>query len=152
MRHQRKKIWIDRLQTYLSIRLGLYFVLYQVAVWSLIGLLRYILEVSGAVLGPTLARSFFFFCASAIVFLGFLFIYDAVCFIHRIVGPLHRFRKAIQAITAGEEVDLVGLRAGDYLQEMKDDLNQMLKVLEQRGAVTLKATNTKQDQDKLVSV
>ena len=36
--------------------------------------------------------------------LGLLFIYDAVKLTHRIVGPLYRFRKTIQAVTAGEEI------------------------------------------------
>src|SRR5438046_2025257 len=58
------------------------------------------------------------FLGSAAVFLGFLFIYDAVVFTHRIVGPLYRFRKVIQAITAGEELTLIKLRQGDLLLEM----------------------------------
>ena len=34
-------------------------------------------------------------------------VFDAVKDLHRVVGPLYQFRKAIRAITAGEEVELI---------------------------------------------
>ena len=53
------------------------------------------------------------------------------------MGPIYRFRKTIQAVTAGEPVRLIKLREGDYLLEMKDELNALLTFLQQRGLVTL---------------
>jgi nitrogen fixation/metabolism regulation signal transduction histidine kinase len=84
------------------------------------------------------------------VILGLLFIYDAMRLAHRIVGPLYRFRKTIQAINAGEELDLMALRKDDFLQDMKDDFNEMLKVLEQRGAVVLKRTEAEQHRNQVL--
>jgi len=77
---------------------------------------------------------------------------DAMHFTHRIVGPLYRFRQAIKAVASGEEVALVCLRKGDYLLEMKDDFNEMLKALEQRGAVVLKSTLATQETKQTVAV
>jgi nitrogen fixation/metabolism regulation signal transduction histidine kinase len=87
-----------------------------------------------------------------VVALGVLFIYDAVKTAHRIVGPLSRFRQTIKAITSGDELELIRLRQGDYLQEMKDELNEMIKVLEQRGAVVMKTPGAEQTQNEPVSV
>jgi methyl-accepting chemotaxis protein len=137
--NQRKKIWIDRFQTYLSVRLAVYFVLYQAAVWSL-----YVIENRFSTLGGTLggiASAYgSILTPAASLTLGLLFIYDSVKLSHRIVGPLYRFRKTVQAVTAGEEVVLIRLREGDHLQEMRDDLNEMLRALEQRGAITLRGS------------
>jgi hypothetical protein len=138
LRNQRKRVWIDRFQTYLSVRIAVYFLLYQVAVWSAVAIGQHIFPTLREVLGEGVAASSFVFLAGAVVFLGFVFIYDAVILTHRVVGPLYRFRQAIRAVAAGEPVDLLSLRKNDFLQEMKDDFNEMLRVLEERGAVTLK--------------
>src|SRR5262245_434658 len=121
MRERRKKIWIDRFQRSLSVRIALYFILYQVAVWSCIVIERNLLVPLEALLGGALATYCFAFLAAAVVFLGLLFIYDAVTFSHRIVGPIYRFRKTVEAIAAGEELELVRLRKGDFLQELGDE-------------------------------
>ena len=152
MRNQRKKIWIDRFQTYLFVRIAAYCLLYQFAVWTLVAIQRTIFVALDGMLGSGVADIFFMFLAGAVVFLGFLFVYDAVRFAHRIVGPLYRFRKVVQAITAGDEMDLVVLRKGDFLMELKDDFNEMLKVLEQRGAVTLKPSAADKGAKQPVSV
>src|SRR5688572_8846557 len=112
MRNLRKKIWIDRFQTYLSIRLAVYFIMYQVAVWAL-----YVIDSRMKALGGTLGEvsSTFGFLLTPLVgvTLALLFIYDAVGLTHRIVGPLYRIRKTVQAITAGEDIRLIKLRDGD---------------------------------------
>jgi hypothetical protein len=140
--NMRKKIWIDRFQTYVSIRLAVYFILYQAAVWAL-----YVIDGRMSTLGGTVGgqTSVFGFVLTPIagLTLGFLFIYDSIKLTHRIVGPLYRFRKTIQAVTAGEEISLIRLREGDHLLEMRDDFNEMLKALEQRGAITLTAPGPK---------
>jgi hypothetical protein len=134
---QRKKIWIDRFQTYLAARLAVYFVLYQAALWALYIIDGRMNSLNGAV-GDATAVFGFLLTPIAAVTLGFLFVYDSVRLSHRIVGPVYRFRKTVQAITAGEEVRTIVLRDGDLLLELKDDLNAMLRALEQRGAITLK--------------
>lgn len=146
MREQRKKVWIDRFQTLLFLRIGFYFVFYQVAAWAFVLIERRSYLAMEAVLGPEGATYFMVFPVAVVVVVSLLFIYDAVKFAHRIVGPLYRFRKVVQAITEGDELQLVKLRDGDFLQELRDDFNEMLKALEARGAITLKKQEVQQKQ------
>lgn len=146
VRERRKKIWIDRFQTYLSLRIAFFVVLYQVGVWTLVLSVRSMLGRLQEMLGPAVTVPWFAFLGSILVVVALLFVYDAVKFAHRIAGPIYRFRKTIRAITAGEEVGLLALRKGDFLQEMKDDLNEMLRALEQRGAVVMKGAPAKKEQ------
>jgi len=149
MREKRKKIWIDRFQTYLSVRIALYFILYQFAVWSLFALERNLMVAMEETVGPVGVALCCFVLFLSVLVLGILFIFDAVKLTHRIVGPLYRFRKTIQALAAGEEVDPVSLRKDDFLQEMKEDFNEMLRALEQRGVIVLlKSPDAKKEQDK----
>jgi nitrogen fixation/metabolism regulation signal transduction histidine kinase len=136
VRQKRKKIWIDHFQTRLSRRLALYFILYQLAVWSLFGITARITAMAESA-GWSLSVYGYFLTPVMTLGLGILFICDVVRLTHRVVGPLYRFRQTVQAVTAGEEVRLVVLRKGDHLQELKDDFNAMLRALEQRGAITL---------------
>jgi len=138
MKENRKKVWIDRFQTQLSWRIAFYFTFYQVAVWSAVYLIGTISSTVEDILGPTFADRIVFLVFATVVVIGILFIYDAIAFAHRIVGPLVRFRKVCQAIRDGEPAELVKLRKGDFLQELRDEFNEMLQALEQRGAVTLK--------------
>ena len=65
--------------------------------------------------------------------------YDAIRFAHRLVGPLYRFRKTMQAIAAGEQVAPVQLRKGDLLVGFQDDFNEhALGILEKQGYVLSK--------------
>jgi hypothetical protein len=146
VREKRKKIWIDRFQTYLSLRIALYFILYQVAVWFLVIIGQNLHATMTELIGQSATTYCLFFVGTCVVFLGVLFIYDALVMTHRIVGPLYRFRKTIQGITAGEEVSLVTLRKDDFLKGMQDDFNDMLLVLHERGAVTLKLGTAKEKQ------
>jgi len=119
MREKRKKIWIHRFQTYLAFRIAALFVSYQVAGWSLILYERQLIDGISRVAGPGLATHWLLILTGVIFFLACLSIYDSVRFVHRLVGPVYRFRKAIQAITAGSEVELLTLRKGDFLQDRK---------------------------------
>jgi nitrogen fixation/metabolism regulation signal transduction histidine kinase len=59
--------------------------------------------------------------------------WDTICFSHRLVGPLVRFRKTMQAIANGEAVRPIKLREGDYLEDLRDDFNKMLEYLQKEG-------------------
>lgn len=134
---KRKRIWIDRFQTFLCVRLCILFLCYQAAVWLLFVVGRLLLTNLGLLLGGPLTY-WLVSLVGCVAIVCLLFLYDTVKFSHRLVGPLYRFRKIVQAITAGEEVPLVQLRKDDFLQELKDEINDMLRALEQRGAVVIK--------------
>lgn len=138
MKEQRKKIWIDRFQTHLFVRIALYFIIYQAAVWALFAIERKNAEALKGMFGAGAAGLSFLFGTAIVLVLGVLFIYDALVVTHRVVGPIVRFRRAVQAITDNDELTLINLRQGDYLTELRDDFNEMLKALEQRGAITIK--------------
>jgi nitrogen fixation/metabolism regulation signal transduction histidine kinase len=145
MQYKRKKIWIDRFQTYLVARIALYCVLFQAAVWALAMIDR---SVNGALevfMGPDGAAYCYAIAFVGIIALTASAMYDAIKFAHKLVGPIYRFRKTVQAITAGEELELIRLRDGDFLQDLKDDFNNMLVALEKRGAITLKAHDSQKD-------
>ena len=149
MREQRKKVWIDWLQTQLSLRIIIYFALYQIAVWALV-IIQQQLSVSLDELVGGTTFGFLVFLASFNIIIAVLFINDAIRFSHRVVGPLYRFRKTVQAITAGAEVDLITLRKTDFLQELKDEFNEMLRVLEERGALALNEIDVKSNEQQAI--
>jgi hypothetical protein len=150
--NQRKKIWIDRFQTRLFLRIAFHFILYQVGVWALVAIVGTLYRLTGRVLGPESAAGSFALLSAILAITAGLFIYDAIKFSHRLVGPLYRVRQTIKAVIAGEEVPLVRFRQGDFLEDLRDDLNEMLKALEQRGAVTLKPDTAEQRQEQPVAV
>jgi hypothetical protein len=135
-------MWIDRFQTRLMLRITCYLVLYQLASWGLLIIDRAYQKVLGPAFGWGTANYVSFFLIATVVSLALMFLYDCLKLTHRVVGPLYRFRKTIQAVTAGDEVDLITLRKGDYLEELKNEINTMLLELEQRGAVVLKRSLT----------
>ena len=57
MRNQRKKIWIDRFQTYLALRIALYCALYQIAAWAVVVTERRMNTALEGALGPAAARA-----------------------------------------------------------------------------------------------
>jgi hypothetical protein len=147
MRQMRKKIWIDRFQTSLAVQIASYCVLYQIITWFSVVFEYKMHGQVNSFLGPVGGTYLSALMLAPVVVLVLMSVRDAVKISHRVVGPLVRFRKAIHAITAGEEVELVQLRDGDYLRELMDDLNEMLRALQQHGAVVLKAPAAGQGQD-----
>ena len=139
MNAKRKRIWIDRFQTNLSLRLAFYFLLYMVTVLAWVAVDR----VAASLIEEHFGQGTGYWSlmsACVVVLVGLLFIYDMMRFSHRFVGPLFRFRQCLKAIVAGDDMTLMKLRQDDFLQELKDEFNEMLKVLEQRGAVKLIAS------------
>ena len=119
MRNRRHKLWIDRFQTSLSIRIGLYFVFFEVIIGLTFTVGRAIILDFQEVLGVEAWGFLGLIALFTLALMAGLFIRDAIAYTHRIVGPLYRFRKAIQAIIAGDELELIRLRKGDHLQEFK---------------------------------
>lgn len=143
MSEHRRRIWIDSFQTGLLLRIILYCVVYQLVAWAFFAICEAIDErickmgVQGHFLSNHLLRS-----VLALLILIPPLTLDAVRFAHRLVGPLYRFRRTVQAIAAGEPVPLVKLRTGDFLTDFRDDFNAMLQHLEQQGFVLVKAPGT----------
>lgn len=152
MNNRRRKFWINRFQTHLFWRIGVYMFLYQAAVWSLYSIGQNVFDRFEMGMGSSARVLGFLLTTVILVFLGGIFIYDAVKFAHRIVGPIFRFRKTIQAVTEGDEVALIRLRKGDYLTEMQDDMNELLKLLEEKGVVVLKLDSAGAEAKKPVNV
>jgi hypothetical protein len=112
---------------------------YQVAAWALFALCE-LISVIGAERGAEVPyfQNPLVRCSLVLLILTPPLILDALRFAHRLVGPLYRFRKTIQAIATGEEVEPVKLRKGDLLLDFQDDFNAMLRYLEHQGYVVLK--------------
>lgn len=138
MHEKRRKIWIDASQTKIMVRVALYLMLMQATVVCAALIADQFFTNVSQGLGPGFARLGLIFVAIVLVVPSALFIYDVLKTVHRIVGPVYRFRKTLQAIANGEEVSLVRLRKGDYLLEMQDDMNALIEVLAERGVIRLK--------------
>lgn len=136
MKNGRLRIWVDPFQSRLFLRVVSYWFVYQFTLWNFLFAWR-LLEV-----GPgDLLQQYGAFCLDyypimfCFLILAPAFAWDSVRFAHPLVGPLVRFRRTMQAIAAGEPVQPIKLRDGDYLVEMQDDFNAMLQALERRGLV-----------------
>lgn len=151
MKELRKRIWIDRLQTVLFVRIGAYCLIYQVVVWVILSVWHQCCAALESLLKQPVSTSNWLPALLGILVLTPVLMYDAVRFAHRIVGPLYRFRKTIQAIAEGEPVAPIQLRQGDLLLDMQDDFNKMIDALEKRGyAVKAPAEKAPQKQPQLV--
>src|SRR5262249_37626001 len=136
MHEDRKKVCISCLQTRLFVRVALSWFVYQVCLWNLVFMWRLLVEKPDNALeqygrycldyAPALLGS-----AALLPFVA----WDAVRFFHRIIGPIQRFRLAMQAVVAGRQVEHVRLRRGDLLTDMRDDFNRMLDAVRVPGHV-----------------
>src|SRR5262245_43983472 len=100
MAEKRRKFWIDRFQTILFVRIGLYCLLSMITVWLLFSIWDQMGEVmqrlgTESVFGTRLVRSLL-----VLLILAPIMVIDSVKFAHRLVGPLYRFRVTIKAMAA----------------------------------------------------
>ncbi|OHB85976.1 MAG: hypothetical protein A2V98_09380 [Planctomycetes bacterium RBG_16_64_12] len=56
-----------------------------------------------------------------------IFVWDTVTLSNRFVGPMYRFHKTIERLAAGEEVEPIRLRKGDFWKDVADDFNAVLE-------------------------
>jgi hypothetical protein len=138
MPNQRKHVWVDRFQTKLLYRMGLYWVVYTLTLFNLLLAWRLLWGEPGDLWRECTATVY----DNGPLFLALLLAvpwitWDAVRFSNRLVGPLARFREAMNGIAANKPVRRIQLRQGDFLVEMQDDFNALLTALKQRGAVNL---------------
>jgi len=146
MSEDRKRIWVDGFQTKLFIRIGVYWLIYQVALLNFLFVWRLLKEGAGDPLDQY-ARFIQEFYPALICFAIVVPIlaWDAVRFAHRLIGPVWRFRKTMQEVSAGQPVRPIKLRQGDFLLEMKDDFNGMLDALQRQGIPVLKPADPAQE-------
>jgi methyl-accepting chemotaxis protein len=139
MGEERKRIWIDSFQTRLSLRIAGYLLVF------LIVFVNFLFAWKMCEEGPLDPAHQFFEVIRAnlpafvcLLILAPVAAWDSIHFTHRIVGPLVRFRQAMQAIAEGEAVRPIKLREGDHLTELRDDFNAMLEALQKQGVNVLK--------------
>ena len=75
-------------------------------------------------LGPTVI--------CAILFLPVV-VYDFLRVSNRLVGPVFRLRKAMRALAAGEHVDPIRFRDGDFWREFADEFNAVARRMHASG-------------------
>jgi len=130
----RKKVWIDPFQTWLSMRIGGYFCVFLIVLCNFLFAWKMIAEgpINPALQFVEMLSNYtpVFVCLFVLVP---VMAWDAIRFSHRLVGPVQRFRKAMQAIAAREPIRPIKLREGDYLTELRDDFNKMLEELQKQG-------------------
>jgi hypothetical protein len=146
--HPRKRLFVNReIQGRLLGRTALYWMLYHGVLWMAMFLYRYA-EHRGAVQAGAEPRSFadlygqfvnehysMWICAVAILP---IVLWDLLKFSHRVVGPLVRFQRTIEGLTAGEKVDEVRLRNGDLLFDLQTTFNlNSLRTMESHAEFTL---------------
>ena len=137
-KNRRCRVMVNEFQGKLLWRFVMYWLIYQVSMWNFL----FCWQLLGEGKGNPLEQYFRFVGVNypTLFILAILvpfFAWDAMRFTHRVAGPIYRFRQTILAITAGEPVRRVKLRNGDQLNEVADDINDMLEVLEERGAITI---------------
>ena len=137
--HPRKRLFVNRdIQGRLLSRTALYWVLYHAVLWMAMFFCRYA-EHRGDVMAGAEPRLFadiygqfvrenssLWVCAIAILP---IVLWDLLKFSHRVVGPLVRFQRILENLTAGQSVDEVRLRRGDLLTDLETAFNQYLTSL-----------------------
>jgi methyl-accepting chemotaxis protein len=148
MSEDRKKVWIDPFQTQLSNRIAAYLAVFFVVFVNLLFGWRLIAE------GPVDPWRQFIetLYANLPVFIVLLFLvpvlaWDTIRMSHRLVGPLVRFRKTMEAIADGEPVRPIKLRDGDYLTDLRDEFNRMLESLQKRGVPVMMPVDPAKEED-----
>jgi hypothetical protein len=146
MHDERKKVWIDAIQTRLFVRLALYWFISQVCLWNLVFIWRLVQEGPG----KPLEQYGQFLQDFAPAILGTLLLvpvlaWDSVSIAHRVVGPLYRLRRAMQDLANGQAVWPLRLREGDFLTELRDDFNRMLETLQRQGVPVLKPAQPEEE-------
>jgi len=147
MAEERKKIWIDVFQTGMLRRTFFYWLFYTLSLWNLLFIWWLLREGPGDPIQQYV--DFFLHSYPALVVCAAVFpvlAFDAITFSHKLVGPLHRFRKTIQALADGEAVRPIKLREGDFLVDMRDDFNRMLETLQRHGVPVLKPAGADEEE------
>jgi hypothetical protein len=142
----RKRVWVDTFQTWLTLRIGSYLVLFLLVLMNFLFAWRLWQEGPGNPWDQfvRMLRDYLPVGICLLILVPIM-AWDAIRFSHRLVGPVVRFRRAAQDIARGEPVRLLKLREGDYMTEFRDDFNAMLEALQRRGVAVLKPGDPAED-------
>lgn len=137
MRHDRRmRLVLNVFQLRLLTRLLFYGVVYQVTLWNFLFVWESFHHGEGNWLAQYREFSVrhypMLFCMLGLA--PFLAL-DMLRFSHRTAGPIYRLRQTFRAITQGPSVRPIKLRDGDYLTDVVDDFNGMVRSLQQRGSL-----------------
>lgn len=137
LKRRRQKL-VDRFQSKVVVRMVAYLFIYQLTLYNLLFCWR-LTEHGGGTLSQQFGLFFQEFWPTAICFAILVpaFCWDSVKFLHRVAGPVYRFKQTVRDIAAERPVRFVRLREGDELLELQDDFNDMLDTLLKHGAITL---------------
>ena len=70
----------------------------------------------------------------AALFLGvFLVGMMSLIYSHRIAGPIHRLKKAIEAFQEGRDIGSIKVRPSDEFQDLADSLEKLREILKSQG-------------------
>jgi hypothetical protein len=61
-----------------------------------------------------------------------IFVWDTVKLSHRFAGPMYRFQNTVKSLVAGKCVRPISLRDGDFWTEFADDLNALMRRIDDR--------------------
>ncbi|MDA9101135.1 hypothetical protein N9K06_00515 [Omnitrophica bacterium] len=65
---------------------------------------------------------------TAILFVALIVIgFFSVFFLHRVAGPVHRFRQIFMSVNDGEEPHEISLREGDFFHETAMEINRLMR-------------------------
>ena len=133
----RNRIYVNKqVQGRLSVRMGIYWGIYHIALWQSLFIYRYFQYRLSAFEGGELltfrelhsrfVAEYSPMLVCALILLP-IFVWDLIKMTHRVVGPLVRFDSTLRALQAGKDVKSVQLRKGDMLIEFQATFNEFLK-------------------------
>lgn len=134
----RNRIFVsNRIQGQLTLRLGLYWVMYHFVLWHALFVYHFLQHrmsdsyqaVSFRELYGTFVLQYSPIIVCSIGMLP-IFLIDLVRLSHRIAGPLVRFKAVLHGMTASEEVRPIRLRKGDLMTELEVAFNDYIAVYE----------------------
>ncbi|TWT99138.1 hypothetical protein Pla108_00710 [Botrimarina colliarenosi] len=140
-KHLRKHYFVDRhVQGGIALRAARYWA-FSVAVFGMLTVIGWVFVTPGVaalVESPDRLRALLACMAVASVVATLIMpvvLLDLMRFTNRFVGPMVRLREAMRAAAAGEHVDPIRFRDGDYWQEFADAFNAMQARIERPPAV-----------------
>lgn len=137
---QRKKLFVEpRVQRAFLLRAVAYWVMCVLMVMLLLLFTSMLAEPVHSLApeadGPLLRLGPTVICA--VLFLPVV-VYDFLRVSNRLVGPVVRLRKAMRALAAGEHVEPLRFRDGDFWQEFADEFNAVARLVHASGGCCAK--------------